>query len=278
MIKRKLKAKWKIILFITFFLILFFVYSFFIATMGFVRKEYKIINKDLPSSFYGLKIVHFSDLYYGSSINEKELIKIVSELNLAKPDIIIFSGDLIDKDTTYTQDMESILIKYLSKIDSIYGKYYVSGDNDKYKNSYYSLMEKSDFTSLDNDCEDITSKSNDSITICGLDTNSKDTTFLNKDLKNNNNYKLMIMHYPDYYNKIKDYNFNLILAGHSYNGQFRLPFINGIISKKNAKDYMNEYYKINDSDFYISSGFGTDNINMRFIDKPSFNLYRLVDK
>ena len=186
MIKRKLKAKWKVTIVILILLILFFVYSFFIATKGFIRKEYKVINNSLPSSFYGLKIVHFTDLYYGSSINEKRLNKIVDEINLAKPDIIIFTGDLIDKDTTYTQDIENSLKNFLSKLDSTYGKYYVSGDNDKYKNSYDALMEKSGFISLDNNCEYIINKSNESMVLCGLDVNTDDTKFL-KDYINNKN-------------------------------------------------------------------------------------------
>lgn len=278
MIRKKLKTKWKITIFIIILLILLFVYSFYLSSTGFIRKEYKVINNDLPSSFYGLKVVHFTDLYYDKSVSTKKLEKIVNEINLTNPDIVIFTGDLIDKDTTYTQEIEEALLEYLSEIKSVYGKYYVSGDNDKYKNSYDSLMEKSGFISLDDSCEDISSKSNESITICGLNTNIDKVNFLDEYTKENDNYKIVAMHYPDYYDKIKDYNFNLILTGHSYNGQIRLPFINGLVRKSYAKKYINEHYYLNNSDMYVSGGFGTDNVNVRFLDKPSFNLYRLVDK
>lgn len=272
MIKTKLKMKWKIIFIISILFISCLIHSIFIGSRGFNINEYKVVNKALDNSFYGLKIVHFSDLYYGKIIKEKELKKIIDSINLTKPDIVMFSGDLVDKDTTYTADMEEILNKYLLKIKSTYGNYYVNGDNDK---SINKLMDDSNFISLNNTCEIITNKENKYIYICGLDTKLNDLEFL-KDLKNN--YKLLIMHYPDYYNKVKEYNFNLILSGHSYNGQFKLPFINGIIKRKNAKIYYNEYYKINNTDLYISNGLSTDNVNIRTFNKPSFNLYRLIDK
>jgi len=272
MIRKKLKTKWKVIFVISFLFVTCLLYSIFIGSRGFNIKEYKVINKSLDNSFYGLKIVHFSDLYYGKIIEEKELSKIVNNINVTKPDIVVFSGDLIDKDTAYTSEIEEILIKYLLKIESTYGNYYVNGDNDK---SINKLMDSSNFIAINNICETITNKENKYIYLCGFDTKINNTDFIDE-LKNN--YKILVMHYPDYYEKIKDYNFNLVLSGHSYNGQFRLPFINGILRKKNSKTYYNEYYKISNTDLYISNGLSTDNINLRTFNKPSFNLYRLVDK
>lgn len=276
MIKTKLKPIWKIIFFILSVVILLLLYSIFLGTRGLKIKEYKIINNNLPNSFYGLKIVQFSDLYYDKSINEEELINIVKNINLTKPDIVIFSGDLMDKDTIYTEDIENIIVNNLSNINSKYGKYYVSGDNDEYKNSFDLLMENSDFVSINNKCDNIVNNKNESILLCGLNTNNNDFSFLN-DIEDFS-YKIITMHYPDYYNKIKDYNFNLILSSHSYNGQISLPYIGGLILKSNAKKYNKEYYNVNNSDFYISGGLGTDNFNIRLLNKPSFNLYRLVDK
>ena len=279
MIKRKLKTKWKIILVSIIIITLLLLYTIFINTKGLLVKEYKVVNKNIPSSFYGLKIVHFSDIYYGKSINKKELVNLVEEINLTKPDIVIFTGDLIDKDTIYTEDIEKDLIKYLSKINSEYGKYYVSGDNDNYKNSFDSLMTKSNFMSLEDTCDTITNKKNDSLILCGLGLGSNNGNFLDEIIdENNDNYKIIAMHYPDYYKNISKYDFNLILGGHSYNGQIKLPFIKGIIRRNNAISYYNEHYNIGNNDMYISGGLGTDNFNLRFLNKPSFNLYRLVDK
>lgn len=275
MLRKKLKKKWKVIIILSLLLMVLLVYSFFIATSGLIIKEYKVENSNLPNSFYGLKVVHFSDLYYSKSINEEELSNIVDKINLTNPDIVVFTGDLLDKDTVYTENIESIIVKYLSKIESTYGNYYVDGDNDKYNSSFANLMIESGFIDLNDYCEEIISKENESILLCGLDVEYSNLDFIdNIDYS----YKILITHYPDYIEKINDYNFNLVLSGHSYNGQIKIPFMGGLIKRNHANDYYNDYYKINNADLYISGGLGTDNINIRFLNKPSFNLYRLVDK
>ena len=43
------------------------------------------------------------------------------------------------------------------------------------------------------------------------------------------NYKIILCHEPDYiYTIIKDYNVDLVLSGHSHNGQINIPFINSL--------------------------------------------------
>ena len=58
-------------------ILIIILYSTFIGTKFIDIKEYKVESTTIPTSFHGLKIVHFSDLHYGSSIHIKELKKIV---------------------------------------------------------------------------------------------------------------------------------------------------------------------------------------------------------
>ena len=117
-----------------------------------------------------------------------------------------------------------------------------------------------------------------SIFISGLST-KPDTNFLNDAYKDKfYNYKINIMHYPDDINKIKDYNFDLVLAGHSHNGQIRVPIYGAIMTPTHAKKYYKPYYKINNTNFYISSGIGCSDYNFRLFNRPSYNLYRLTNK
>ena len=43
-------------------------------------------------------------------------------------------------------------------------------------------------------------------------------------------------------------------------------------------DYYDEYYQLNNSDLYVSSGIGTSRLKFRFLNNPLFNLYRIVNK
>lgn len=278
MIKKRLKLKWRIVLVILSIILILLLSARFIGTKGLNIREYKVVNNKLPSSFYGLKIIHFSDLHYGMSVDEKVLSNVVEKINLTKPDVVFFTGDLIDKDTVYTEEIESILIKYLSKIESVYGNYYVSGNHDKYKSSFNSLMSKCNLISLDDKYDVINSTDNKNILITGIDVGSNGSYIKELVANNTYDYKILLMHYPDTYDDIEQYNFDLILSGHSHNGQVRIPIIGAIVKPHDAKKYYNEYYKINDTDFYISGGIGNSTVNLRLFDKPSFNLYRLVDK
>lgn len=272
--KRKLKLKWKIIFIIIILVLAFFLSARFIGTKGLFIREYKIVNKNIES-FYGLKVVHFTDLHYGMSVDDKVLENFVNNINKTKPDIVVFTGDLIDRDTTCTSEVSDTLIKYLSKIKSTYGNYYVNGNHDLVNPSFDNIMENSNFTSLNNTFDTIYNET-DNILISGMSVKNSDIKYLD-DIKDNT-YKIFLMHYPDNYDKISSYNFDLILSGHSHNGQVRIPFIGSVITPENAKIYKDEYYKIDNTDMYISGGIGNSVINLRLFNKPSFNLYRIVDK
>lgn len=259
------------------------IYARYIGTMGFVTKEYTIKDKDIPSDFDGLKIVHFSDLHYNRAININKVKSIVKEINLINPDIVVFTGDLIDKDVYLTEDDYSDLIKVFSNIEAKYGKYAVIGNHDyiKDKNNFKKVFDNSDFSILDNSYDIINSANNEKIYIGGLSTVSFDQEDLAKTMdylkdKSDIDYRIILVHEPDIADEIvKDYEINLILAGHSHNGQIRLPIIGAIYKPPYAKKYYDSYYEVDGTDLYISSGIGVSNFNYRLFDRPSINFYRI---
>lgn len=278
MIKRKLKLKWKIIFSILSFLLAIIICMRFIGTKGLMVREY-LIKDNIPSSMYGLKVVHFTDLHYGMCVDDDKLEKLVEKINKTKPDIVFFTGDLIDRNTALNEELEKIIVSNLSKIKSTYGNYYVRGNHDKVNNSYDVIMNKANFISLNNTYQVIYLNDTKNIFIGGSDIDTSIDSKLIEILNNNDyNYKIFIMHYPDNIDNILKYNFNLVLAGHSHNGQVRFPYSNPLVKPDNAKKYYNEYYKISDTNLYISGGIGNSVLNFRLFNRPSFNLYRLVDK
>jgi predicted MPP superfamily phosphohydrolase len=250
-----------------------------------------VSNNNLPATFDGLKIVHFTDVHYGRTTNKKELNHLVNEINSLKPDLIFFTGDLIDKDIKITKTIKDDVTNTLKKLTATFGKYAVSGNHDLVLKDYKNILKNSGFVNLDNDYDIIYSSEYETIYIAGLESEikghpniKKAAAYLeNKDEDEDNpkdvpKYKILILHTPDTISKIKNHNFDLVLAGHSHNGQIRLPFIGSIVSPNGAKKYNEPYYKIKNNDLYISGGVGTSNMNFRFFNKPSFNFYRLVKK
>ena len=285
-----MKKKYEILLIIGFILIIIFLYAMFIGTSGLVVKEYKITNKNIPTSFHGIKIVHMSDIHYGRTINENRLKHIIIEINKFKPDIVVFTGDFIDKDTKLNNNMKNILINNLKDIKATLGKYAIYGNHDYIFKEYPTIIEEGGFSLLKNSYDFIYNESYEPIFIGGIDSMLEgnpdiDSIMEYYNVGENNeeeekvlpNYKIILLHEPDYFDEFKDtYDINLILAGHSHNGQVRIPFIGGVKEVKGAMIYSEPYYKINNTDLYISSGIGTSTINLRLFNRPSINLYRLT--
>lgn len=272
--------KWLLIIFLLLFLII--VYARYIGTMGIITKEYNITDSNIPDSFDGIKIVHFSDLHYNRAISLEKVKSIVQEVNLINPDIVVFTGDLIDKDVTLSDDDYKDLTTLLSNINAKYGKYSVLGNHDyDSMDEVIKVYNDSNFNYLDNDYDIIYSKNSEKIFIGGVNTVSYHMDDINKalqDLKKDDsiNYKIVLVHEPDISDKIvDDYSVNLILAGHSHNGQIRLPIIGPIYTPKYAKKYYDNYYDINGTSLYISSGIGVSTVNYRLWNRPSINFYRI---
>ncbi len=272
--------KWILIIFIMIILTIF--YARFIGTMGLITKEYTIMDSNIPKDFDGLKIVHFSDLHYNRAIDIKKVKSIIEEINLINPDIVVFTGDLIDKDAKLNNNDYTELSKLLENINSKYGKYAILGNHDyqKEKDEIIKIYNNSDFKYLDNSNDIIYSKNNQKIFIGGINTVTHHQDDLNKAMTINNeedaDYKIILVHEPDITDDIvKDYQVNLILAGHSHNGQVRLPIIGAIYTPPYAKKYYDNYYNVDGTNLYISSGIGVSTVNYRLFNHPSINFYRI---
>ena len=253
------------------------IYARYVGTTGLIVKEYSVKSANVTEGFKGFKIAHFSDFHYGRTTFIDELKNLVNDINKTKPDLIVFTGDFIDKDVSVTDEEVTSIIEELKKLNSTYGKYYVTGNHDKQFERYYEMMDNAGFNNLDNKNDVIYNKNNETLLLSGLGIES-DTKFLEEVFKKKYNYKINIMHYPDYMEKLEIYDYDLVLAGHSHNGQIYIPIYGPIIKPDHARTYYDEYYKVGNTDFYISSGIGTSNFNFRWFNRPSYNLYRLTNK
>lgn len=271
----------KVILIIIVISLIFYFYTTYISSKIITVREERIINEKIPESFNGLKIIQISDIHYGTTIFKDDIANLVKLINERNPDLVIFTGDLINKDYKLHEKEKEDLIKQLKNIKSTLGKYAIYGEEDK---KYFdSIMTQSQFIILDNSYDLIYKNSNTPILIVGINTNNTDLeksyAYFKEPTHNYNIYTISLLHKPDEIDSlIEKHNSDLILAGHSHNGQIRIPKIGGIIKKDGAKKYINEYYKINNSEIYISSGIGTNELGFRLFCRPSINFFRISSK
>ena len=277
----KIVLKWTVILTVLF--TTFFAYTTYISTVKIGVREYRIKNNKIPKSFKGLKIIQLSDLHFGSTMFNDDVKKIKKISNERKPDIVVYTGDLINKEYDLNSKEQEKLIKELKNIDASLGKYAILGDEDNEKIA--TIFNQSNFTILRNEYELIYKDDNNPILLIGLTSVKKDQDiekaygYFKEETHNSNIYTITIMHEPDVVDDIIDtHQTDLFLAGHSHNGNIRLPFVKySLFKKENAKKYDQDYYKVKDSKLYVSSGLGTPN-GIRLFCRPSINFYRLSNK
>ena len=282
-VKKIIKAvlKWTVILTILF--TAFFAYTTYISTVRIGVREYRIKNNKIPDSFNGLKIIQLSDLHFGSTMFNEDVKKIKKISNERKPDIVVYTGDLINKEYDLNSKEQEKLIKELKNIDASLGKYAILGDEDNEKIA--TIFNQSNFTILRNEYELIYKDDNNPILLIGLTSVKKNQdiekayNYFKEETHNSNIYTITIMHEPDIVDDIIDtHPTDLFLAGHSHNGSIRIPFAKySLFKKENAKKYDQDYYEIKNSKLYVSSGLGTPK-GIRLFCRPSINFYRLSNK
>lgn len=284
-IKRIKIRKWvKILFFLIVIISSICLYSRYLGTKGLIVNEIPIVDSNIPENFYGLKIVQISDIHYNVTTNKEDLQKIVTEINLLKPDIVILSGDLFDSNVEYSNEDFDDLKQILKSINYNISKYAIKGEDDLNINEWEEIISDSEFINLNDSYEFIYSNGLEPILIVGINSN-----YNNKNIKKTINsiyekinieykYSILVLHEADIINSIDYSKFNLILAGHSHGGQIKLPFIGGIIKDKFAKIYTDDYYELDNTKLFISSGIGTSKYKFRLLNKPSINFYRLRNK
>ncbi|MFO7924728.1 MAG: metallophosphoesterase [Bacteroidales bacterium] len=96
------------------------------------RFDFRVVNKtlefsNLPGSFDGFRIVHISDLHIGSFYGYgKQVRRAVDIVNRQNPDVIFFTGDLVNN---FTAELDGF-IDVLAQMDAPFGKYSILGNHD----------------------------------------------------------------------------------------------------------------------------------------------------
>lgn len=274
-VQEKLSVLFKIVIVIILLILLTYLYGKYVGSKFLVVNEYKIESTKLDESFNGFKIVHISDINYNG--NTKLLDKTVEKIKELKPNLLVFTGDLVSEDYTLNEGDTNKLIELLSSIESTTGKYAIYGNNDLRVSNIRTILEESGFSILNNHNDLIYYNGDSPINLIGIETMYHDLYKINDEDYYDNMFNILLLHEPDIVKKI-NYNPDIILAGHSLNGLIRIPGIGCLYRPKGASTYCDKYYKLDNSELFISSGIGTNTIDIRLFNHPSINLYRLYKK
>ncbi|MFC1615409.1 metallophosphoesterase [Patescibacteria group bacterium] len=244
---------------ISLFANIFFIFAFLISIYGVYNAfDLKVKNIDvsipnLPSEWENKKIVHISDLHLGLIHRDLFMKNLVEKINLINPEIVAITGDFFD---SVDGDFD-FLPKWISKIHSNQGIYFVTGNHETYLGleKTFDVLEKTKMKILKDEVVDL-----DGLKLIGIDypnrNENKDIietlNSLQEDFLNQPN--ILLCHSPAFVDKIKDLGINFQLSGHTHSGQiFPINFITQFI----YKGYSYGLHKIGDYSIYTTSGAGT---------------------
>ena len=161
-------------------------------------------------------------------------------------------------------------------------KYVISGNLDE-KETYDKIIENTGFKNLNNDYDLIYNTNFKTILFTGLEEENMQENLnqISNKLQETNKhqdiaYTVLLTHKPDSIEQIEYEKFDLILSGHSLNGQVNIPIYGPLIKLEGSKKFYKEHYQFDNTQLYISRGIGTLNNNIRLFNKPAINLYRLA--
>lgn len=255
----------KIVIVIMALCILFIAFGFY---NGLTITKYTYSDKELPIEFDGCRIVFVSDLH--CKMIGRNQSKLLHAIASAKPDIIVFTGDMIDgdhKDITPVKDL-------LAGLSGKYQIYAVSGNHENDNNfNHEKLMkyyEEYGVIDLDNKSLKI-SKQGAHIGVYGL--SYRDSYFINHTShspdKDENEFNILLYHDATVFSMISLYGYNLVLSGHTHGGIVRLPFLGGLINNNGTlfPEFDNGIYHLNGSTLISNRGIG-DSYFPRFYNQP----------
>ena len=89
-------------------------------------KRLKLAYENLPAAFKGLKIVHISDIHSGSLLDKNAVAAGVEKILNEKPDLILFTGDLVNDKATEMNLLKDVF----AKLKAPMGVYSTLGNHD----------------------------------------------------------------------------------------------------------------------------------------------------
>ncbi|MFB5193993.1 metallophosphoesterase [Neobacillus sp. KR4-4] len=244
-------------------------------------QELQIKHPLIPKSFDGIKLVQFSDTHLGFQYSLHQFTKLAKKINSLQPDIILFTGDLMDEPNQYTEINK--LLPILKGLHAPLGKYCIFGNHDHggYGSDIYrNIMENSDFNVLLNESAPVKMSDGSMICLLGIDDAMLGNPNLPLALRNvpQNTFKLLLSHAPDLAQTAAQYPVHWQLSGHSHGGQIKIPFLGALVTPPFGQLYPEGLYSVGDDSslsLYVNRGIGTTRLPFRFLSKPELTIFTL---
>lgn len=256
----------------------------------------KLPIANLPDAFEGLKIIQISDIHSGSFSDVKPIQKAIDIINAQNPDLVFFTGDLVNYAAKEALSVVNIFKQITAKfgVHSItgnhdYGDYY-NWENEQQKQQNFELLKQIHQQlgwNLMLNTNHIIEKQGSTLAIIGVENWSAHNRFpkygnLEQAYKGteNANVKLLLSHDPSHWHAevLPKYpKIAAMFAGHTHGLQFGINFKGFKWSpvQYSYKEWAGLYTQ-NNQHLYVNTGFGYLAIPSRVGFLPEITLFELT--
>lgn len=234
--------------------------------------------EQLGADLEGYRIVQISDLHNVKFGKNNQ--KLVDRIRECEPDMIVLTGDLVDSNHTNVDRA----VQFVDEIVKICPVYYVTGNHEYWLDTseYENLMDgvaSAGVIILDDQVVEI-SRGDAKFRLVGLDDKSLADGTLEALLSDEKELTVVLAHEPQYLARYAGTGVDLVLSGHAHGGQFRLPFVGGIVAPDQGflPEYTAGEYYMNGTEMIVSRGLGNSVIPVRLFNYPEIVCVDLVGK
>ncbi len=227
-----------------------------------VEPEWLAVNRVKLTENPTTRLVHFTDVHHKG--DRDYLQKVVDTINGLEPDVVCFTGDLIEESEHLAEALE-----LLSTIKApLVG---VPGNHD-----YWAKVDFHQFAPpfrktggaflMDKDFE----LEGKNLRFIGLTGGADPGLEPKSGMKN-----ILLTHYPAHITEMGGRRFDLVLAGHSHGGQIRIPFLGALLLPGRVGKYDLGYFDTRWGPLYVGCGIGYFYLKVRFNCRPEVTLIEL---
>ncbi|MDO5294608.1 MAG: metallophosphoesterase [bacterium] len=226
--------------------------------------EYSVSIEEKQPLQEELKIIMISDTHVGTAIKEKQIDELVEKVNSRKPDLVCLVGDIVDENSP--EGLIEYAYQAFGRLESKYGTFFVIGNHELYMEQNYLQIAKGFKKYGIIPLLDQTYLVDNKFYIAGrldydLVREGGKRKTVQQLLKGVDTTKPVILldHQPEQYEEAKEAGVDLMLSGHTHNGQLYPG--NYIILLGNESGY--GYEQQESLHTIVSSGVGTWGFPMR---------------
>lgn len=271
------KRKKKLIMFAGLLLTIAGAFKVLYDTNTFKVHEISLSSKKI-SNGSPIRILQLSDIHNKVFGNQND--RLLAEVKQLNPDIIVITGDLVDRSTTSLAPVFSLMEELVAFNTHTY---FVSGNHEwgnQQTNTIFVGLQELGVNILDNKAV-VVEMNEQKIQLVGIADYATEHDDIDQAMQYTDEtlYTILLSHAPDIAKELNDDPIDLILSGHTHGGQIRVPFIGALVAPgqgyfpkldKGIYQWEKEKY------LYIDSGLGTTWMPIRFLNQSQITFITLT--